>query len=345
VHKSDVQHNSRLKTRNIQTFLFITASINYASMQYITPCLVFEHTLLLNRHANHCPSKVISYGLGRPASTVTPHALETFLKLLVSSQIIFLTGIMLAKLSILQLYLRIFTSKSFRIVVHVIHGIVLAWWLAFILLSIFQCKPIDKSYRPWKEGRCISLQGAYYGSGLPDILTDVIILCLPLWQVAKIQTSRTNKLVIGFLFASGVFATFTSINRLIAVFQVDHLNGTATLTEPLVWAVIEQASAIVSACLPTLRPLLMKLYDGFGLSRRTSSGSHQKPWSAELVTIGGSTGNGSAIQRGVFHPLTEDDGYGPLASISGHGVASPNIPDEANEIYREVENSVRMSPK
>lgn len=147
---------------------------------------------------------MIAVGLGRQAASVTQDDLETFLKLLVASQIIFLTGIMLAKISVLQLYLRIFPSKGFRITVFVTHGIVLAWWAAITLLSIFQCKPIDKAYRPWKDGQCISLYGAYYGSGLPDIFTDVIILCLPLRQVAKIQTSVFNKLVIAFFFASGI---------------------------------------------------------------------------------------------------------------------------------------------
>lgn len=150
------------------------------------------------------PSVVIAVGLGRPASQVTQNALEKFLKLLVASQIIFVTGIMLAKLSVLQLYLRIFPSRPFRIVVYIAHGIVISWWAAITLLTIFQCKPIEKAYRPWIEGQCISLYGAYYGSGLPDILTDFFILCLPLWEVAKIRTTLINKLVIAFFFASGV---------------------------------------------------------------------------------------------------------------------------------------------
>ncbi|KAI0013725.1 hypothetical protein F4779DRAFT_562978 [Xylariaceae sp. FL0662B] len=178
---------------------------------------------------------------------------------------------MLVKVSILQLYLRIFPSPRFKIAVYIITGIVLSWWIAITFLTIFQCKPIDKSYKPWLDGYCIELYCAYYGSGIPDILTDFIILCLPLREVAKLKITLTNKLVICFFFASGIFATFASISRFIVVFQIDHQNGTWTLIEPLGWAVIEQASAVVSACLPTLRPLLVKLYEISGLEARNRS--------------------------------------------------------------------------
>ncbi|KAJ8122393.1 hypothetical protein O1611_g9852 [Lasiodiplodia mahajangana] len=276
-------------------FLFITAGLNYA---------------------------MLFYGLGRQASSVSMETLQMFLKLLVVSQIIFTTGLMLVKISILQLYLRIFPSRRFRVAVYVVTGVVLAWWAAITLLTIFQCQPISKSYQPWIPGHCIELYGAYFGSGLPDILSDVVILCLPVSQVIKLNTTLTNKIVIGFFFTAGAFATFASINRLVVVFQVDHANGTWTLVEPLAWAVIEQASATVSACLPTLRPLLMKLYDLAKVSVKGSSGDDSAlGYNSELVTIGGSTGR-ARMQGGKFLRLTgneEDRGMSTDISIGkGH---------------------------
>lgn len=128
---------------------------------------------------------------------------EVFLKLLVVSQIIFVSGIALVKISILALYLRIFKSKPFKIAVYSIMGVVGAWWAAITFLTIFQCKPIEMSYKPWLNGTCIDLNSAFYGSSIPSIITDGIILCLPIRQVLKLQTSIRNKLVILFFFASG----------------------------------------------------------------------------------------------------------------------------------------------
>lgn len=126
-----------------------------------------------------------------------------FLKLVIVGQITFTTGIMLVKVSILQLYLRIFPSKRFKVTVYIITGIVLSWWIAITLLAIFQCKPIEMAYKPWLDGHCIDLDASLWGSGLPDIMVDFIILCLPLRQVMKLNTSLSNKLMIGFFFASG----------------------------------------------------------------------------------------------------------------------------------------------
>ncbi|KAI1163979.1 hypothetical protein F5B18DRAFT_617192 [Nemania serpens] len=270
-------------------FLFVTAGLNYA---------------------------MLFYGLGRQARTVSMETLETFLKLLVITQIIFITGLMLVKVSILQLYLRIFPSRRFRIAVYVVTGAVVAWWTAITLLTIFQCQPIQKSYQPWIPGQCIPLYGAYYGSGLPDILSDAVILCLPVIQVIKLKTSLTNKIVIGFFFTAGAFATFASINRLIVVFQVDHSNGTWTLVEPLAWAIIEQASAVVSACLPTLRPLLMEVFKFAKISTKDRSNDNSgSGWNSELVTIGGGTASGRR-KGGKFLKLTGAEETGLSTNLS-----------------------------
>ncbi|KAI1416401.1 hypothetical protein F5Y13DRAFT_116704 [Hypoxylon sp. FL1857] len=267
---------------------------------------------------------MIDYGLGRQAMAIPMDTLEMFLKLLVVSQIIFTTGLMLVKVSILQLYLRIFPSKRFKIAVYIMTGIVLSWWTAITLLTIFQCDPIEMSYKPWLDGHCIDLEGAFYGSGVPDIVVDFLILCLPLRQVWKLNTSLSNKLVIGFFFASGAFATFASINRLIVVFQVDHLNGTWTLVQPLGWAIIEQAAAVVSACLPTLRPLLVKLHQFASpwIGSRPSNQSAQQ-WNSELVTIGGSSGRRTQ-DRKFLRLTSEEDGLGLSTHISTAGQRMSN---------------------
>lgn len=169
-------------------------------------------------------------------------------------------------------------------------------------------------------------------------------------------------------------ATFASINRLIAVFNVDHLDGTCksplpcyhlilydrvitsdplgTLSDPLAWAVIEQSSAVVSACLPTLRPLLVMVYEKSGLSKLSkkgeSSGSSRRRWNSELVTIGGSGGKGSkgSQKQGTFYHLTGDEnGYGPSTYIFTPGVAGSYVPANANEIHLQVEHFVRRSPR
>lgn len=286
---------------------------------------------------------------------------EVFLKLLVVSQIIFVSGIALVKISILALYLRIFKSKPFKIAVYSIMGVVGAWWAAITFLTIFQCKPIEMSYKPWLNGTCIDLNSAFYGSSIPSIITDGIILCLPIRQVLKLQTSIRNKLVILFFFASGTFATFASIKRFLVVFQVDHLNGTWTLIDPLAWAMIEQASAVVSACLPTLRPLILKIADLTGLKSNKPAGS-SRPDRIGLVTIGGSGGSkpskSSKSEQGFRRLQVEGEGEGEgfatyISKSSHENILAPEEegsndlrpPQPPDGIYVRVEHSAVSTPR
>lgn len=97
---------------------------------------------------------------------------------------------------------------------------------------------------------------------------------------------------------------------------------------------------------------MVMVYEKSGLSKLSksggSSGNSQKQWKSELVTIGGSGGKGSKVsqQQGTFYQLTGDeDGYGPSTYISTPGVAADNVSAKPNEIYRQVEHSIRRSPR
>ncbi|KAI1332615.1 hypothetical protein F5Y16DRAFT_356053 [Xylariaceae sp. FL0255] len=287
---------------------------------------------------------MIEYGLGRQAITISMVELVEFLKLLVISQIIFVVGIALVKLSILLLYLRIFPSKKFKIAVYVLIGVVVSWCITITLLSIFQCKPIEKSYMPWIPGTCIDLVGAEYGSGLPDILTDFFILVLPVTQVLKLKTSKKNKLVVIFFFTIGAFATFASIIRLVVVFQVDHANGTWTGVDPLVWAVVEQSAAVVSSCLPTLRPLVVYIHKTTGITiwsrteKDNTYNSSSQGWSSELNTLGGTSRK--------FHKLDEESGLSTTITGSMANDEEPlrHMPQQnrSNKLFVQVEHSIEQ---
>lgn len=104
--------------------------------------------------------------------------------------VFYLMNMLLVKLSILFMYRRIFTdvSHSFRVGSWVCGGVVVAWALAFVPAAIFQCTPISKAWEADKEGHCINLRANFIGVAIPNILTDVAILLLPVrvcWKLLK----------------------------------------------------------------------------------------------------------------------------------------------------------------
>ncbi|KAL9115283.1 MAG: hypothetical protein Q9187_007339 [Circinaria calcarea] len=88
---------------------------------------------------------------------------------------------------------------------------------------------------------------------VPNILADITILCMPIRQVWKLQLDRRSKVALTFIFLLGSFVCVASIIRVTALFQIDNADPTSN------WSSLEFALAVVSASLPTLRPLVLKL--------------------------------------------------------------------------------------
>ncbi|KAE8418411.1 hypothetical protein BDV36DRAFT_308761 [Aspergillus pseudocaelatus] len=99
-------------------------------------------------------------------------------------------SLMVAKLSILMMYRRIFTniSRLFRVGAMICGAVVTLWATAFVPAAIFQCTPVAKAWDIDIPGHCINLQLGFYCVALPNILTDIAILSLPIrscWQLHK----------------------------------------------------------------------------------------------------------------------------------------------------------------
>lgn len=110
-------------------------------------------------------SKVIAHGMGQHASTLSLDDLSIVLKHLLAFECLYVTAVAAVKLSILAMYLRIFPSREFRIGAWVIGGTVIAWWIAIVLVCIFQCNPIYVAWTPWDKGTCINLRASFIGNG------------------------------------------------------------------------------------------------------------------------------------------------------------------------------------
>jgi hypothetical protein len=86
---------------------------------------------------------------------------------------------------------------------------------------------------------------------------------------------------------------FASIYRFTTLMEFDMADTTGTLATACTWCVVEVACGIISACLPTLRPLMLLVSSQFSSTRNRSgkgSATRGRSHKTELVTIGG-TGN------------------------------------------------------
>jgi hypothetical protein len=91
-------------------------------------------------------------------------------------------GMGLVKISCLTLYLRLFSSSRFRIVVYCSMAFVTAMSIATIFSVIFQCLPIESNWvlAEWGTRTCINRVNQQYATSALAFLTDIGILFLPM---------------------------------------------------------------------------------------------------------------------------------------------------------------------
>lgn len=78
-----------------------------------------------------------------------------------------------------------------------------AWVVAILVTSLLSCRPIQKQWYSQTEGYCINRNAYYRYMSLPNIVTDVILLVLPLPMVWRLQVLLSQRLALMSLFLMG----------------------------------------------------------------------------------------------------------------------------------------------
>lgn len=200
----------------------------------------------------------VQRGFGLHLWVLGPGYVTEFFKFLFAGEIMYFVILCLVKYSILAFYRRIF-ARNVRIPVYILVGLVTAWGSAMILVTILQCDPVSGFWNRDEHTHCAVSDYAFFiGNAVPNIITDVAILSLPLPFIFRLHRTQAQKIALAGIFLLGGFIIIISIVRLVAVVQVD-------LTSPdlnwnfvfvAIWTAIEFDMAIVCACLPSLRPIL-----------------------------------------------------------------------------------------
>lgn len=117
---------------------------------------------------------------------------------------LYFTLVAVIKASILAMYYRIFPTRSMKLGVYVLGTTVILWWIAIILVTIFQCQPVYKAYKPFMQtGACLGKEHFFFGNSIPNVIQDVFILVLPAREVWKLQVATRQKIAILGVFVLG----------------------------------------------------------------------------------------------------------------------------------------------
>ena len=126
------------------------------------------------------------------------------------------------KFSLLLFYQRLFPNMWLLRTSQAIGAFVLAWLISTTIVQINACTPVAYYWdRTLPGGHCLNYNIFYVITGAINIVTDAIVLCLPLPVVWGLKTSKSRKIGLTFVFALGGFACIASI---VHIALVPHLN-------------------------------------------------------------------------------------------------------------------------
>ncbi|KAI1735567.1 hypothetical protein F4680DRAFT_302835 [Xylaria scruposa] len=166
----------------------------------------------------------------------------------------------LVKTSILLLLMRLFGQKpGVKRFILWMNTANIGMMIAVFFGTVLQCTPINKTWETSLQGTCIDRRVLFTVSSSFNILTDILILALPLRIFIDLKIPRRTKIALMFIFLLGFLTTITSIVRLVLLIQGLFMLKTTLSADAnigFVTSAIETNLALITASAPALRPLL-----------------------------------------------------------------------------------------
>ena len=109
------------------------------------------------------------------------------------------------KTSILILYCRLFRTPTFKRVAFGVWLFTAAWAISAFVSNLLQCTPVSFFWNKEQPGHCIPNALITIGmtNGVLSFVGDLVILCMPLPMVWKLQIDRKRKIALTGMFLLG----------------------------------------------------------------------------------------------------------------------------------------------
>ncbi|KAH8702308.1 putative integral membrane protein [Talaromyces proteolyticus] len=206
----------------------------------------------------------IKYGMGWHEIDLSPDTLTKQMKLFWLAAPFYNATMVLAKISIVLQYSRTFPTKKFNEMCWVLIVFVGAYGTWTVLSAFVNCIPVAKSWDTAISGKCLPKDIVWFTNAGLYIFTDVIIIILAIPAPAVFNLPLRQHIRLSVLFALGGITCIVSICRLNSVRNLlDSTDFTHDTPDFSKWSIIECNIAITCACLPSLYPLLSRLWPSF----------------------------------------------------------------------------------
>lgn len=125
--------------------------------------------------------------------------------------LLYFWAVSIPKIAILVLFHPLFPDRRFRRTVVTLTGVLIALTLTTGITAFSACRPFAANWNPKLPGAfCLDKEGLFRWASFPNILTDVIMLVLPMPTIWNLHTSFRLKLGLIATFAVGSLQVISS---------------------------------------------------------------------------------------------------------------------------------------
>lgn len=182
----------------------------------------------------------------------------------------------MVKISILSLYIRLFTPLWTRLVCLGCLIVCFIAMVSFTVGTIFQTIPISAAFTPWNRpanARSINIGTFWKANAFWNIGSDVVLLLIPTVMIKYLNLSMHRKISLAIMLSFGIIVLAAAILRFTTLGKAsdgtqDFLSSSYVST---MWTEIEASLAVSCACLPMLKSLFTCIFNCFS-GRETAFG-------------------------------------------------------------------------
>ncbi|KAF1940627.1 hypothetical protein EJ02DRAFT_435494 [Clathrospora elynae] len=186
---------------------------------------------------------------------LTGNRAKSTMNLISMASILYCPFLASAKLSLLLFYLTLSHLRWFKLCVYASMFLVVGYNIALVFPLIFACTPFKRNWDiTTTDGSCIDRTPLYMATAVLNMITDILLLVLPIPMIVKLQMPRAQKAGLICIFGVGSLTCITSGVRLALLFtMLKTIDQTWAIVLPGIWILIEANLVIITACLPTMR--------------------------------------------------------------------------------------------
>ncbi|KAH7321517.1 hypothetical protein BKA65DRAFT_568289 [Rhexocercosporidium sp. MPI-PUGE-AT-0058] len=240
--------------------------------------------LLMSRH-----------GGGNHEWEVSPSELIAFQKTLYADAIIYGPAAFLTKTTLLLIFTRVFAhARRAVLFVYVFIGIMACYYIPVLILKIRMCTPIEGLWDPSADTKCFNQQSIFFTDAIVSVVTDVVVLLLPLPLVYTLKVSTCKKLRIAALLGAGGIATIASVCRAIFVWSPTAYDDlTVSFVRINLLGIAEVGIGITCACVPTFNILFTRYAKEHQSAKSRSTTTGERSLKLKMRPL---TGDGKEVE-------------------------------------------------